>query len=1164
MLIPLLSMLSRPATLLSGGVIGLILIVLWIGRTMHVNIAWLIVICLLLVVIWMLVVFLMKMSSQKQAQTLEKSIDDQAQAQIQSSKPGKEQELEQVRQQLLQAIESLKKSKVGKGKGGEGALYVLPWYMIIGPPGSGKTTLLLNGGLSFPYLDPAREKASVKGVGGTRNCDWWFAEEAVLLDTAGRYVLPVEADDTKEWLGFLELLRKNRGKKPINGLIVCVAVSDLLGGGEEVAEQHAQKIRTRVDELIKNLGISFPIYVLFTKCDLVRGFVEFFGDFSKLERAHVWGATFGRERAVSEPAARLFESEFDQLTIAVDEVKIPRLAQLGKPEGRPEVLFFPLQVAALRARLARFLEVLFKPNPYQELPVFRGFYLTSGTQEGRPIDQVINAMLSGFGVSTGMDAMYVEPSQTKSYFIEDVFGKIAFPDRHMAGPSVAGERKKRSLRARFFATGVVLLAILSVILFVLSAANESLVRRSRTLSEKALSSVEGGRQRLPLGDLQTLDELRGTLERMEARGKPGPSFAFLGTYQGRKAERQARMAYLVVLEQKALRPALPWLENKLQQGGGSGFKEYFDWYRTWRVLHDPAARLKLEDADGGALVLADYWNGETREDESQYRVLLERQLSYASRFPDEMVGVYRRRNPDGEIDREARERIRSYWSADRLYASLLASGSGIDEVTLLNTAGGEPAISGTQAVPGVFTKTGWETSARPYLEWVETVRDHWAMQEAWSGAPSQRAPLRVRYEQDYESRWLNFLSTTSVRASAQTGETKAFLEKASTEDSPILKLLRRVDDETYYTERDELADIGDHFSAVHWFVGDHASLTKKLTGGGFLSGCGGKKKKEDSKAGVKSKAPADEYLALVKTLSASLSDIKDSGDPKNAPQVLDLAGWIQTRIPTDERAGQELASLLELPSQVITGSMKKAQGKGLQSQWSTVFQEFETNLAGKYPFEASDDDAALPDFVSFFSPEGSFWSYYESSLKGLISENGEQILDDSQTLSPEFRNCLRQAFRIKKALFSDGDKAGFTLSLRTSQPQAEDAASGLLPVVTRLEIGGGALIYDMGQRQWKSLQWPGDEPEAGASLSMNLKAGTAKPIERPGFWGFFRMLDQSKLFDAGGGSVSMIWKMDTDHGPVQIAYEARGLAANHPLRRELLRFRCPAQVFAGP
>jgi type VI secretion system protein ImpL len=66
------------------------------------------------------------------------------------------------------------------------SLYDLPWYVFIGAPGSGKTTALVNSGLKFPS-DQRGSKAAVRGVGGTRNCDWWFTDEAVFLDTAGRY-----------------------------------------------------------------------------------------------------------------------------------------------------------------------------------------------------------------------------------------------------------------------------------------------------------------------------------------------------------------------------------------------------------------------------------------------------------------------------------------------------------------------------------------------------------------------------------------------------------------------------------------------------------------------------------------------------------------------------------------------------------------------------------------------------------------------------------------------------------------------------------------------------------------------------------------------------------------------------------------------------------------
>ena len=94
-------------------------------------------------------------------------------------------------------------------------LYELPWYVFIGAPGSGKTTALINSGLHFPLA----EKLGVhqlKGVGGTRNCDWWFTDDAVLIDTAGRYTTQDsdQGSDSEAWSGFLGLLKRHRPRQP--------------------------------------------------------------------------------------------------------------------------------------------------------------------------------------------------------------------------------------------------------------------------------------------------------------------------------------------------------------------------------------------------------------------------------------------------------------------------------------------------------------------------------------------------------------------------------------------------------------------------------------------------------------------------------------------------------------------------------------------------------------------------------------------------------------------------------------------------------------------------------------------------------------------------------------------------------------------------------------
>jgi type VI secretion system protein ImpL len=177
-------------------------------------------------------------------------------------------------------------------KGHRGYLYEQPWYAIIGPPGSGKTTALLNAGLKFP-LSNELGPGAVRGVGGTRLCEWWFTEDAVLIDTAGRYTTQ-DSDSTVDkagWEAFLLLLRKTRPKQPLNGVIVAIAMEDVASDQLSVLDNHARTIRARVDELEARLGRHLPIYVIFTKTDQLIGFTEFFADLDRTGREQIWGTT---------------------------------------------------------------------------------------------------------------------------------------------------------------------------------------------------------------------------------------------------------------------------------------------------------------------------------------------------------------------------------------------------------------------------------------------------------------------------------------------------------------------------------------------------------------------------------------------------------------------------------------------------------------------------------------------------------------------------------------------------------------------------------------------------------------------------------------------------------------------------------------------------------
>jgi len=117
----------------------------------------------------------------------------------------------EMRERLTAALDRLKSASGKKGA----FLYDQPWYVIIGPPGSGKTTALANSGLDFPLSDGGK----LQGVGGTRFCEWWLTDNAVLIDTAGRYTTQ-DSDAAADKAGgerFLGPLKKNRPPDPLNG-----------------------------------------------------------------------------------------------------------------------------------------------------------------------------------------------------------------------------------------------------------------------------------------------------------------------------------------------------------------------------------------------------------------------------------------------------------------------------------------------------------------------------------------------------------------------------------------------------------------------------------------------------------------------------------------------------------------------------------------------------------------------------------------------------------------------------------------------------------------------------------------------------------------------------------------------------------------------------------
>ncbi|MGE4659266.1 MAG: type VI secretion protein IcmF/TssM N-terminal domain-containing protein, partial [Arenicellales bacterium] len=301
------------------------------------------------------------------------------------ARDGNAEELDRVAQELEAEIKALKLP----GSEEVEAPYNLPWFMVVGPPSAGKTSAIAHSGLEFTRPTGSSGEATSSG------CELVVGQEAVLVDTAGRYMTGEE--DGEEWRVLLKTLEKHHRQKPINGILLCLSISDIMAADEGWdLESITTKLRTRLAEMMRHLGVNSPIYVVFTKCDLLLGFEAFFEDLEPHEKNQAWGYTVPHQERASANPREIFAREFDRLVEVLADKRLARLGGEMAESDKANVYLFHMEFAAARDRLAGFIDELFWTHSYQEEPMFRGFYFTSSIQEGSPTGHVLTSITQQF------------------------------------------------------------------------------------------------------------------------------------------------------------------------------------------------------------------------------------------------------------------------------------------------------------------------------------------------------------------------------------------------------------------------------------------------------------------------------------------------------------------------------------------------------------------------------------------------------------------------------------------------------------------------------------------------------------------------------------------------------------------------------------------------
>ena len=1084
-------------------------------------------------------------------------------------------EATQLRQRFEEALGLLRKLRFGverpsiwmrmRALGSQQYLYNLPWYVFIGAPGAGKTTALVNSGLRFPLADRLGREA-VRGVGGTRNCDWWFTDEAVFLDTAGRYTTQ-QSDrdvDASAWKSFLELLKKSRPRRPINGVLVTVSVGDLLQQTPAEREAHTQAVRARVQELYQTLGLRIPVYVLVTKSDLLAGFSEFFAAMGKEERAQAWGFSlpYGKEGLDPGPMS----AELERLERRLYD-RLPERLEEERDAARRALLYgFPQQFALLRDRLVQFVESAFTPSKFEAKLVLRGIYFTSGTQEGSPIDRVMGALARGFGLERRL--LPAQHASGRSYFLTRLLREVVFQEAGLAGFDLRWERRRQWLQTGAIAAcGVVL--VLATLAWWVSAA-----RNRRYLAEvsgkfgdvqQQVTAVRAGARSDLASLLPTLSGVASLAETPATLEGVVPWSMRLGLYQGGRLETASGAAYRRMLQDTFLPSLASYLEQYLRQDVAASQDELYEALKTYLMLYDPkhldpeavwrwyqTRGEQLLGSDTGPKALKVHFDA--LYDRGWVDPTVQRNDALIARVRTVIGSDSLPNRVYGRLKREPNPDLREFTVTDK---------AGPKALLVFERQSRQPL---TKGVPGFYTKDGYY---KYFLPRVDASTAQLADEEAWvlgtsrggtlMSAPGFAEAVKRLYLEDYRRIWRQFIGDISIIRDRDFTRLVEITRVLSSLDSPLKPLMKAIERETTLSVPPE---VGGTLGGLTGKAQEYASKARQTVTGvptGMLEKGLVDDQFDDIRrfvsgpAGATGPPPIDGLVQLLGEVYQWLAAVKEAQRTGQPPPQANTSNKLRA-----EAAGQPepLRSMLQAVAQGATQGTAGRERERIDAELRAQVADYCTKAtSGRYPFvRSSNQDVTPEDFARLFSQSGVLESFFQKYLSPHVDTGQKpwRFKDPAMGQSAALAEFQR-AQVIRDVFFRGG---GSTPSIQLEfRPVEMDASIQQFS----LDVDGKLVKYSHGPQIAVPVQFPGPGGRSmvRAQVSPSPAVGS-NGVTFNGPWALFRMFDGVQIVETRQ-SERFVATFNVEGR--RTVFEIFASSVRNPFRLpELSQFRCPTAL----
>jgi type VI secretion system protein ImpL len=1040
-------------------------------------------------------------------------------------------EKDELEQLFREAEARLAKSRLGSGA----KLSTLPVFFVMGERGSAKTTTVLQSGLDPELI--AGQVYQDNAVVPTATANVWFARDAVLFESAASIL-----DDGKRWVSAVRRLRPGRlasvsksGQAP-RAALVCFDIETFLRpGGADAAVASARRLHARLNEVSQNLGISFPVYVLFTRADRISFFADYTANFTNEEAAQVFGATLpvpprDSKRIYAEEQSGRITDAFNTLYYSLS-AKRPEILIREHDEGKlPGGYEFPREFRKTRDSLTRFLVELCRPSQLTSAPFLRGFYFTGvrpvlvsdataapgRSQPERPKFQPAEGATGMFRLGATPETAPAAAAQPAMgtrrvpqwVFLNHLFTDVLLADRDALAAS--GASTQTSMLRRVLLTAASIICVLLSIALLVSFFRNNALEGDVLSAAEGIGSGEAVGNDFPSADaLLRLDRLRqsvATLADYENNGAPlGMRW---GLYTGDRMIPWARRIYfqkfnllLFASTKKNLTSILNGFP--LSPGPTDDYKYGYDTLKSDLIVtsnHDRSTSGYLTP------VLTNRWLAGRTLDATRLD-LVRRQFDF---YADQL----REQNPfssdnDSGMVEHARAYLAKFGGSERVYQAMLADAAKGNPAINFNSKipNSAPFVVDSYDVPGAFTKRGWQTMQDDLKHPDRFFKgEEWVLgNQAASAIDMAKIALELqgKYLNDFLTQWRTYLKRATVVSYKNIPDASQKLKTLSSPQSPLLALFWLASQNTNVNN----PDVTKAFKALYGVVPPAAT---------------------DSYVN-----PAnDPYMKALLTLQISLEQIAQqpgSPDPSVASQTLSNAS--NAKLATRQMAQSfgvdpvahleaTVEKLLEDPITYVEGQLRglgpaelNGKGKGLCGQLSTTLT--------KFPFNpASQTAATVADVNSAFKPkEGALWTFYDANLSKYLVRQGQQFVPDPAApvkLAPSFVQFFNRAAAFSDAAYAGGaadphfsyglrpafagdlESVKLTIDGQTAELTAGAAtkkfnwqASGPHGVqVTAKYAGGGEVPYASFDGAWAVFEWIADADNVhGSTLEWRLKTG---------------------------------------------------------------------------